>query len=418
MTALHYAAEYPSLSVIMELLSLRNLNALAFDNCLRTPSRLIPLSHLTSMKSLLLHEKEQMLKHFFSSIDTFADNLVKIDLENKHFHLDIPAEKSALFDLDGSDHQPSTQRPRSIPIKGSLLLKAKAPSERMIGKSPSLTESRRFEAEINFKKKGERPLQKLSSFHLPMSLSKLPIPKTMLSKRPLRLTLQTTPALQLNDLHSFKKLSINKDKVLEKLADRISTVNYDDQNLKDFKRDCDNISHSLKSKLIKEKIHLHNFIRLATVQYRKCYAGLKGYELMAGSPFNPSPMSECFTSFTLALEAVTESSLMLMKTTTDHFMIDKLLILVKSLMLVMASIDCFKATYKARLNQFLKSFSETSRSSLGNLSAAKDYHIPYLNQESRHLRSRSKDLVNQFETIKNYHLEHNAWSTNQSSNFD
>jgi hypothetical protein len=223
MTALHYCAEYPSLSVIIELLSLKGINVIALDNCLRVPCQLIPLSHLTSKKSLLIYEKEQMFRHLFAAADIFESSSDKYKRSDKPFPLDIPAEKSFDFDLDETDNQLSTQRLRCIPVKSSLLTRGKLPSERMIGRGTALSNSKLLEGEIMFKKKGEMSLQKLGSFHLPISLAKIPN-TSMLNKKPLRISLKTTPALQANDLQAFNKTFLNKGKLLESSIGRICTV--------------------------------------------------------------------------------------------------------------------------------------------------------------------------------------------------
>ena len=75
MNCLHYACALPSLAMIIDLLPEKAVNPIQFDCSLRMPSEYIPLSHLTSKKSVLIYEKERVFKHLHSSLSSLVASL-------------------------------------------------------------------------------------------------------------------------------------------------------------------------------------------------------------------------------------------------------------------------------------------------------------------------------------------------------
>lgn len=68
MGLLHYACLFPSLTMIMDLLVERAISPIQLDNAMRIPSSLIPLSHLTSKKSVLVYELERVFKRIYPAV--------------------------------------------------------------------------------------------------------------------------------------------------------------------------------------------------------------------------------------------------------------------------------------------------------------------------------------------------------------
>lgn len=220
MTALHYACEFPSLTMIVDLLSQSSLDPLSLNYRLKMPSELIPLSHLTSKKCVVIIEKDWLIRRFFS-MSIYAEPLSQFESVTHQTQLEVPAEKDFDFDIEDKDHnQPTTQRPRCFPAKKSFLVNMKIPSERVIGRVVTEPTDRENGRGILIKK-GERSLQDFQTLRKSLKIDQ----STALGdKKPLRISLNTTPALQIKAITAIKSSAGEKAKLQEQLSLRIDRV--------------------------------------------------------------------------------------------------------------------------------------------------------------------------------------------------
>lgn len=220
MTALHYACEFPSLSMIIDLLGQQCIDPLALDNNLLIPSDLIPLSHLTSKKCVVIVEKDHLIKKFFS-VSSKIDESRQLESEINHINLDVPSEKDNDFDFEEPEHtQPTTQKPRCFPDKKTFSFNMRLPSEKVIGRGITFKTDRAKE-DNKFNKKGGNSLEDFRTLRKSMNG---PPSIALIDKKPLRMSLKETPALQIKSIKPLKNSSGEREKLHETLSLHIERV--------------------------------------------------------------------------------------------------------------------------------------------------------------------------------------------------
>ena len=102
------------------------MNPIQLDCALRVPSQYIPLSHLTSRKSLLVYEKERYFKHLHSPLSWIAANLKLGErraalhgpaLEDENAISNVPEERQACGSSSEASHEGRSQVPRMMQTK-------------------------------------------------------------------------------------------------------------------------------------------------------------------------------------------------------------------------------------------------------------------------------------------------------------
>lgn len=227
MGCLHYACQFPSLTMLIDILGNTNTSPIEIDSFLRLPSQLIPLSHLTSKKSILTYEKEKMFLKLYPKpkhLETMSPELNSRDDISEYLKekMKVPLEKSFSFDENEEHSQEITQRPRCFPTKATIFIKMKSPSEKFISKVPSLKMPRKID----------------NSMH---ELSKpLVVPKTTLINRnsinamagqtipkPMRLSLKTIPNIKVASSMAVGYKATpgrEREEAIEKITERLKIV--------------------------------------------------------------------------------------------------------------------------------------------------------------------------------------------------
>lgn len=217
MSCLHYACQFPSLTMIIDLLCMPIVNPLAIDTCLRVPSELIPLSHLTSKKSLLVYEKERIFQRFYPKPEIFENGTPKYSiLGGCDEKMQVPFERSPSFEDNDESMREVTQRPRCFPSKATIFITAKTPSEKTITKKPFLKIPKKFECS----------LQDLSKANKVPSTNVVSRNTFSVLQKPIRLNLRVIPSFKLTSSGSIHESvpGLNKEKAVERLADKLKAV--------------------------------------------------------------------------------------------------------------------------------------------------------------------------------------------------
>ena len=125
MNCLHYACALPSLSMIIDLLPEKSVNTIQLDCSLRIPSEYIPLSHLTSKKSVLVYERERYFKHLHSWSNAFTASIKLTDRRPSHrvatadenAFSNVPEEREACWTDNEVSQEGRNQIPRLMKTK-------------------------------------------------------------------------------------------------------------------------------------------------------------------------------------------------------------------------------------------------------------------------------------------------------------
>lgn len=133
-TCLHFACYHPSLVMIIDLLCEVSTNVLAVDNNLNLPSFYVPLSHLTSKKSVLIYEKERIAMLLRSPLKPQVEETAAVEAEvEKKGEYQVPHEfegTSKLLSLEDCYATPTNRKLLALNLTGSgkrLLLPAAHP---------------------------------------------------------------------------------------------------------------------------------------------------------------------------------------------------------------------------------------------------------------------------------------------------
>lgn len=220
MTCLHYACHFPSLTMIIDLLTSTNLSPLAIDSFLRMPSQLIPLSHLTSKKSLLVVEKEKMFQKLYPKpymLEPSTPNVTSKQEFSEYLKdkMQVPLERSFTFEEDDFTEPELTQRPRCFPSKTNIFIKVKTPSEKLLQKNS-----------IKIGRKTDSFLQDYSKAVIP-SVNTRHTMRNPEAPKPLKLSMKGIPSLKVGSFTSLNQEAApgkNKESAIEKESERVKQV--------------------------------------------------------------------------------------------------------------------------------------------------------------------------------------------------
>ena len=113
---MHYACRCPSLAIIIETLSDRLADPICLNDHLQTACQLVPYSHLTSKKSILIHELDRCVQNLYQGWQVPEDR-TPLAVAKEGGSLDMLDE----FDDIGKDQSPHCQIPRDFPSKNKFV---------------------------------------------------------------------------------------------------------------------------------------------------------------------------------------------------------------------------------------------------------------------------------------------------------
>lgn len=352
MCCLHYACQFPSLTMIIDLLSSTSVNPICIDSFLRLPSELIPLSHLTSKKCLLVAEKEKVFRKLYPKPDSLETATPRLTMNTDFSEflrqkMQVPMERSFSFDENDDTEREITQRPRCFPSKANIFISSKIPSEKFIPTQPLIKIARRTDSSLqDFSKPLHSPSTNLIQRQTMRKLS---------GSKPIRLTINAMPSLKVGSTTLVNRGAApgkSRENAIEKESQRLKLVCLAQQELKTLRQICENLIYSLESKLYKEDIYLRNIVRLIVAQFKKCWVAIACYEALLGATFNPPPQSSLYDDFVLSFEAV--SQVLTLLAGTDNFLVvSSMMGVVLPLLGLMKKMEAFKATYRSRVKSIL-----------------------------------------------------------------